>query len=195
MSRDAFSVCSPRMTRLVMDGLEEILGAAALEEVLAQARCNGEGASTFAHLRAGLEQRYSVEAANGVLLRTGRAVFVGLLRSYAVELGFEEIEYRLLAPRKRILQGLQQLAGFLVAECGSTIQVSNHEGFWRWSAETCLECAGLSQEKPACYFTLGMLQEFMLWVSSGRIHPLRECECRANGGKACIIEIEQHALD
>lgn len=194
MSTNAFYVCSPRMTRLVLDGVEEILGAPALGELLPQVRsANGEPGG-FAQLRAVLEQRYNAEAAGGVLLRAGRAMFTGILKSYAAEVGYEDMNYRLLAPRKRVLQGLALLADFLTRECGSKIHVSSQEGFWRWSAEACLECYGLSREKPACCFTQGMLQEFMLWVSSGRIHLLREGECGGTGG-TCVIEIEQHALD
>ncbi|MEW6648765.1 MAG: 4-vinyl reductase [Chloroflexota bacterium] len=195
MTTDSFFVCNQRWTDLVLEGVREILAEQTLDELLADMRQDSAQPADFSRLRAALEQRYGIETANGVLLRAGRAVFTNILKSYSVEMGFEELDFRLLAPRKKVLKGMQLLAGFLTAQCGCAITVSSQNGFWLWSMADCFECAGIDRKKPLCYFTVGMLQEFMMWVSSGRTHPLRESGCCAMGGSACMIEIEQRALD
>jgi predicted hydrocarbon binding protein len=42
---------------------------------------------------------------------------------------------------------------------------------------------------------VGLLQEALYWVSSGKFYNIEELDCIAKGDKACVIAIDKQPLD
>lgn len=188
-------------------GVEEILGQPGLNAVLnlterlpQETSCVEKSAlrigyASLAAIAAGLERMYGPRGGRGVALRAGRAGFKYLLRQYGAPMGMKDINYRMLPVPLRLKTGLEGLAG-LVAKIGDeSVTVSEFESHWIWRVEHCPHCWQRKVEEPACQFPVGMLQEFFAWASSGRVYGIREIECSAAGGSACLIRIDKKALD
>lgn len=194
--------CSDALTAVILEGVKDTIGPEAFEEAVTQAGLEqlldahaSLSAGDFSALRCALAETYGQQGAGGIVLRAGRAGFNYFVKKFAGPAGFDDPAFRLLPIRKRILTGLRGIASVFARDCGCKIEVRAGEGHWTWVAERCLECDSRSETAPACLFTVGLLQEYMAWISAGRVYPIRENACRARGDPACEIIIEQRFLD
>jgi predicted hydrocarbon binding protein len=64
-----------------------------------------------------------------------------------------------------------------------------------WQIDLCPECWGRQSITPTCHFTVGLLQEFLSWLSGGKIYLVEETSCKAKGDTVCQIRIDQKPLD
>ncbi|WP_145962508.1 type VI secretion system baseplate subunit TssF [Bellilinea caldifistulae] len=142
-------------------------------------------------LHEALRAAYGSQSAAGILVRAGRAAFARLLLKFAAELGFEDQGFRLLAPRRKMGVALQNLADWLQRQGAGRFEVRRVTNGWQWLHRVDFEGQTDNRATMACPFLLGMLQELSYWVSSGRIHPIRE-EAHSQG---CLLEIESKPLD
>lgn len=47
---------------------------------------------------------------------------------------------------------------------------------------------------PSCHLAVGILQEALYWISSGKYFNVEETTCIAQGDSACTIEISKTPL-
>lgn len=200
--------CTDFVSELMLTGVEEILGMGGLDPALAerQARlqelCHGEALRSqdfpeydLDKIQQTLGHLFGTEAGNGLALRAGRASLQRLLNQYGAQLGVTSLGYRLLPFRARFKAGLEALAEFLSASCGGQITASEDANHWYWRIASCPWCLNGESEQPACHFVVGLLQEFLSWVSGGRFFQVTETECQAMGAPACLIQMNKQPID
>lgn len=208
MTNSPFSECSDQMTRLFLEGAEEVLGAEQLNRLVKEITPEGgelkgepqnEGIPlTLADagpLLWKLESLYGAASGRGLAVRIGRSVFKYGLQQYGDQAGFHAVEFRLLPSPRRIAAGLQLLAQALGEACHDTITVTDGDTYWLWQSQHCPICRDHTSPDPCCYLVIGLLQEFAAWAGGGRFYPVTETTCRASGGPSCEYRIEKKPLD
>lgn len=199
---------SERMTRIVLRGMQEIIGGAGMlavadriknsqwaEGALPGQRLEGLRFIDVSSLQQAFEELYGGQGARGAALRSGRSSFIYFLKEFSEETGFNQLDFRLTPMRKRVLRGLESMALILSREIGQPIQVQASEIAWTWQIDLCPECWNRQSLTAACHFTVGLLQEFLGWLSGGKFYLVEEIACRAKGEPVCLIRIDQKPLD
>jgi predicted hydrocarbon binding protein len=142
-----------------------------------------------------LEKMYGPRGGRGIALRSGRAGFKYVLRQNGVGIGITDLNFRLLPVPARLKTGLDALAGLMSKIGDEQVQVVENDQNWTWRSQHCPLCWQRSSNEPVCHFTVGLLQEFLAWASSGRVFSVNEIECQATGAEACLFQIDKKALD
>jgi hypothetical protein len=191
--------CSHRFAIIILEAIQETIGPASYKALVLRSGLQvGDDPPTnfsFQELRRAFEHDLDPASVDGIFLRAGRSAYCHFLRQFANETGFGNLEFRLLPTQKRILTGLNTLANILNSECDGAIRVSVENGQWTWTDTNCVECAQEKREKPVSHFMTGFLQEYLSWISGGRIYQIDEMACRSCGDPACVVVINQIPLD
>jgi len=146
-------------------------------------------------LAVGLEKMYGPRGGRGVALRAGRAGFKYILRQSGVAMGITDLQFRLLPVPVRVKTGLNAMAVLMAQQGDEQVSVTENERCWYWRSQHCPYCWQRALNEPACYFTVGLLQEYFSWASSGREYSVSELECQAAGAAACLFQIDKKAID
>lgn len=178
------------LSEQILEGLTEILGETRLENLIASLPVE-QAPWGLENLRDALVAAYGSQSAAGILVRAGRAAFSRILIRFSDELGVEDLDFRLLAPRRKMYTALTKLADWLNRQGAGEFAVRLEQGYWQWYQRAGNELQGGTTAGLICPFLLGMLQELTYWVSSGRVHLIRD-KPSPNG---CLLEIEQKPLD
>lgn len=181
---------SPALNEQILQGLTEILGETRFENLIASLPIE-QAPFGLKNLGDALVAAYGGQSAAGILVRAGRVAFSRILTQFSAELGFEDLDFRLLAPRRKMYVALTKLAEWLNRQKAGQFEVRVEQGCWQWRQRTGFEVQGGPKADWVCPFLLGMLQELTYWVSSGHIHLIHE-KPNPNG---CLLEIEQKPLD
>lgn len=187
-----------RMRRLLL-AIQEVMGRGGLMTVLRQARLhrfttnlplhNQElriQAAEYAGLLHAIELYYG-RGARGTLIRVGRAAFRQLLANERLAALGQRASFVLASRERRCLAVLRWLAHTLaqpqgrveVHADGRGLAVLDYEGDGSF---------GRQREAPACWVTVGKLQEALRWAT-GRDYDVVETECKGCGAPACRFEI------
>ncbi|MDZ4159777.1 MAG: 4-vinyl reductase, partial [Anaerolineaceae bacterium] len=196
------------ITRIVLGGMQEILGTADVTAVLAAADieyrlpANGDYVLQagldfveLCRLQIGLEKLYGDTTGQGVILRCGRAGFKHLLQDFGEGIGLTDREYRFMPSKRRLTAGLRAVGGFFADGSGGSVLVREAPDAWVWESNACPWCWQRARKGCACFFMVGLLGEYFSWASGGKVYPLAETECMAAGASACVIRIDKWALD
>lgn len=198
----------PAMGRIVMEGMQEIVGRAGMFAAFNTAHLThllpGGAAGRpeaeftgkdFGSLQLALVTLYGPRGGHGIALRAGRASFAYLLRRFGDPLGLTTLEYRLLPSMSRIKTGLQALAVAQASFSGGEVEILDEPGAWLWKYTGCPWGSQYQAESPTCHFVVGLLQEFLAWASGGRMYHVVEVECAALGKPACLMRIDKQPFD
>jgi predicted hydrocarbon binding protein len=186
------------LTQLVFKGLGEIIGNSAESEISQRFVSKSSGLTTAEQLRgihAELEAEYGSNSGQGIAVRTGQAAFKYLLSEWGEDLGLFDVEFRMLPERRRLLEGMKKLAARLQEECGGGFHVEKNASHWNWEMETSPCCGGHVTSAPACGVIVGLLQEYLTWISGGKVFDVEEKTCQATGFDYCTIQIGMNPLD
>ncbi|HPP61811.1 MAG: hypothetical protein PGMFKBFP_00660 [Anaerolineales bacterium] len=196
-----------RMGRIILDSMEEALGQNGLRAILNLAGRADLIAQPppddsklefpfrdISGLMSQLESAYGPRAGRGLALRAGRAAFKYGLREFGPQLGVTENAFRLLPLGLKIRSGGQALAGLFNRDTDQRVRIEERDGKLLWVIERCPLCWERQTGAPACHLAVGLLQEALYWVSSGKIFDVEETLCVAKGDPACIIEINRTPL-
>lgn len=175
------------------NGLNSILNLSLLSSLIDNYPPDDDNKSvpfkTFSQLQTSLEQGFGPHGGRGLALRAGRVFFSQGLRTYGPELGLNDTTFRLQPPDLKLKSVLQILADFFNQRTDQKIYLSESEHNILWKVERCPWCWGRSVFEPVCQFTVGMLQEALYWVSSGKFYNVVEESCIAQGESVCLIAI------
>lgn len=202
------ATCSQPIHQVYLDGMIEIIGPGGTADALKQAGlsewmqagepavpCGGLTTEAFGVLQLALEHVYGELGGRGLAQRIGRAVCRALLRDFGEELGLTTLEQRLLPTQERIRSGLRMLAQAVAAD-DHAAGVEETADAYLWRVEQCADCSGREPAAHAlCYFTTGLLQEFMEISGGGKVYVVSETECAACGDPACVFRIPKKPLD
>lgn len=202
------ATCSQPIRQVYLDGMIEIIGPGGTADVLQQAGlsdwmqagvpavpCGELTTEAFSALQCALEAVYGELGGRGLAQRIGRAVCRALLRAFGEELGLTTLEQRLLPTPERIRSGLRLLAQAMTAD-DHAADVEETMDAYLWRVEQCADCSGRDPAAHAlCYFTTGLLQEFMEILGGGKFYVVSETDCAACGDPACVFRIPKKPLD
>ncbi|MBI4928855.1 MAG: hypothetical protein HY835_13890 [Anaerolineae bacterium] len=185
------------MHKVLLEGVKEIVGA---QEAVALLKRAGKSSCAQAGLplnrvNAVFIEQYGAQSGQGVALRAGRAVFKHGLNRWGEQAGITGMDYRLLPAPKRVRAGLQIMAGIFTLSTGLNVEISEEEQAWIWRVDSCAGDQDLHASAPMCFMVVGILQEFMGWVSGGKYYRITETRCTYAGAPTCTFRIEKKALE
>lgn len=197
-----------RMGRIMLESMEEVMGQNGLRDVLALAD-HGQLAGnyppanlerefsfeTISALQSTLEQAYGPRGGRGLAQRVGRACFKYGLRDFGDSLGLTETAFRLLPMRSKLRTAGAALAGLFNQYTDQRVRLDEADGKLLWQIDRCPLCWGRHADEAVCHLAVGLLQESLYWLSSGKIFRVEETHCAARGDSACVIEIHSTPLD
>ncbi|MBI3166161.1 MAG: 4-vinyl reductase [Chloroflexi bacterium] len=206
MSTAAFG--SPqKMGRIILLGLEEVIGRGGLEAVLqvgeleeaAQNVRSGLEERTFSfeavsRLHQALEELYGPRGGRGLALRVGRSCFKYGLKEYGSMLGLTETAFRLLPLPTKLHAGAGSFAGLFNKYTDQQVRVAETDSEILWHIERCPLCWGRVADEPVCHLAVGLLQEALYWLSGGKVFQVEEIACHARGDERCTILIQKKPL-
>jgi predicted hydrocarbon binding protein len=194
----------PKKTgRIILQAMEEVLGHSGTQAVLQLASLDSildnnssllELSFSFQKvslLQSALEQAYGPHGGRGVALRVGRACFKYGLKEFGSQLGLTEMAFRLLPLPTKLRVGAKSFADLFNKQADQTVRVEETETKILWQIDRCPLCLGRHEVEPVCHLAVGLLQESLYWVSSGKIFNVEETACIARGDATCTIEIEK----
>jgi predicted hydrocarbon binding protein len=146
---------------------------------------------TVSLLQSVLEQAYGPRGGRGVALRVGRACFKYGLKEFGSQLGLTEMAFRLLPLPTKLRVGAKSIADLFNKQTDQTVSVEETEKKILWQMDRCPLCLGRYEKEPVCHLAVGLLQESLYWVSSGKVFNVEETACIARGDASCTIEIEK----
>ena len=175
--------------QFIRDGAAEIFSELESQKLFTAA----PGQFSLEQFQNSLIQAHGILSARGILVRCGRAAFYTLLKNQGPGQGLLSKDFRFLPARKKISQGLVYLAESLSEIYAAQVSTSENDEAWWLRGRDCPFC----QTTPSlsCYFTIGILQEFMQWATAGRIYRVTEVSCPTRGAEACEIRIDRQPLE
>ncbi|MBV6395436.1 MAG: hypothetical protein HFACDABA_01012 [Anaerolineales bacterium] len=196
------------MGRILLQSMEEVMGPGHLKDVLALANCKQLAGNyppanfdrefsfeTISGLLSTLEQAYGSRGGRGLAQRVGRACFKYGLRDFGDSLGLAEPAFRLLPLRPKLRTAGRALADLFNRHTDQRVRLDEADGNLFWQIERCPLCWGRHAEEAVCRLAVGLLQESLYWLSSGKMFDVKEIQCAARGDPACVIEIHSAPLD
>jgi len=197
-----------RLGRILFLAMEEMIGRNGVNAVLNQAklrnRINSYPKNTLEKnfrfeevslIQVALEASYGIRGGRGLALRTGRAGFKHILHEFGQELEFSDLAFRLLPLEDKIRMTAEALAKLFNQYSDQQVVVSEDAHRYLWTIKRCPYCWKRRLDDAVCLHPVGLLQEALYWVSSGKFYNIEEVDCIAKGDKACTIVIDKQPLD
>jgi predicted hydrocarbon binding protein len=75
------------------------------------------------------------------------------------------------------------------------VEIEEDSEKFYWKIVRCPVCWQRTADIPVCHLAVGLLQEALYWVSSGKLFNVEEIACVAKGDPACLIVIDKKAID
>lgn len=207
MSENATYVYPNRLGRILLEAMEEVIGRNGLDALLTSAGqeqwignppASDSRAeipfSAISNLLTRLEHQYGERAGRGIAIRIGRAALKYGMREYGSRLGLTKTAFRLLPVGAKIRSGGRMMAEFFNKQTDQRVSVDEKDGKLLWIIERCPMCWERHATEPVCQLAVGVLQESLYWLSSGRTFNVQETQCMAKGDPTCTIEIDQTPL-
>ncbi|MEX2144611.1 MAG: 4-vinyl reductase [Anaerolineales bacterium] len=192
-----------RLARITLQSLEEILTPKGMEQLLVLAQLpqlidnyppanleRGFDFAEFGSLNLALEELYGPRGGRGLALRTGRKLFSGALSHFGALAGMEALAFKVLPAGRKLKVGLSALARIFseISDQASSVEETGHE--FHYVVHRNAVCWGRAgEEKPVCYMMVGILQEALNRISSGREFRVDEATCQAAGNRLCRFVI------
>ena len=193
-----------KMGRIVLLGMEEVIGKGGMDAVLNLATLNDLQPSasnertfsfdTVSKLHQSLEQVYGPRGGRGLALRSGRACFKYGIKEYGSMLGLTEMAFRLLPLPTKLRTGARSFADLFNKHTDQQVRVEESDTQILWHIERCPLCWERHAEEPVCHLAVGLLQEALYWLSGGKVFSVEETACHARGDEHCIITIQKAPL-
>jgi hypothetical protein len=193
-----------RMGRIIFFAMEEILGQSGINVILNLAELSAFignyppndpnrdfSFQSLSRLQAALEEFYGPHGGRGVALRIGRACFQHGLREYGSLTGLTDLAFRLMPLQARLSVGANALAQIFNHYTDQQVRLEEKGEIILWHIERCPLCWERQTDGLACQMAVGLLQEALYWVSSGRYFSVDEITCVANGASTCTIAINK----
>lgn len=197
-----------KIGRIIFLSMEEILGRNGLNAVLNLSRLpeyinnyppnNMDlqfGYESLSRTQAAMESLYGVRGGMGFALRTGRVCIKYGLPEFGPLMGIHEMSFRLLPLQMKLKAGAEAFARTFAELTGQPVNYAEEAGRVLWIIEQCPICWQRRTTHPACLLAVGLLQEAIYWISSGRYFNVEEIRCIARGDDSCTIAIDKEPID
>lgn len=149
----------------------------------------------YAKLNQGIEEMYGPRGARGLIMRAGRASFKYGIKEFGTVLGIADLAFKLMPLSMKMKVGLNAMAETFDRFSDQKTHVEELKDRYIYVIEKCPVCWGRKADHPICYAAVGLLQEGLAWVSSGKTYKIEQTTCRAMGHDACRFVIEKKPVD
>ncbi|MBK6794838.1 MAG: 4-vinyl reductase [Anaerolineales bacterium] len=196
-----------KMGRIILLGMEEVIGKGGLDAVLNIASMDDLVVShssavnertfsfeTVSQLHLALERVYGPRGGRGLALRTGRSSFKYGIKEYGSILGLTEMAFRLLPLPTKLHTGARSFADLFNKQTDQQVRVEETNTQIFWHIDRCPLCWERTAEEPVCHLAVGLLQEALYWLSGGKVFSVEETACHARGDACCTITIQKTPL-
>lgn len=197
-----------RLGRILLIAMEEVIGRNGVNAVLNQAKLRSRINSypknnldknvrfdEVSQIQAALEASYGIRGGRGLSLRTGRACFKHILHEFGTEMGFSDLAFRLMPLDEKIHKTAEVLAEMYNRYSDQQVELTEAGNRYLWTITRCPYCWNRRADDSICLHAIGLLQEALYWVSSGKFYNIEEVACIAKGDKACVIVIDKQHLE
>jgi predicted hydrocarbon binding protein len=193
-----------KMARIILLAMEEILGKNGINAVLNHTELNhwinnyppnnldlSFPFSDLSRIQVGLEDIYGPRGGQGLALRIGQATFKYGLREFGPMLGITDMAFRLLPLSTKLSNGASIFADTFNKFTDQRVRIEETPDTILWHIERCPVCWQRTSNKPSCNLAVGILQEALYWISSGKFFNVQEISCIAQGDPNCTIAIDK----
>jgi predicted hydrocarbon binding protein len=149
----------------------------------------------YAGIGAAMEKMYGQRGERGLALHAGRASFAGGLAEFSSLIGVSELTFKTIPLKIKLKIGLTALAETFAKFSDVVAEVSDSDDHFIYTIRRCPGCWGRTSDRPICYNAVGVLEEGLRWVSSGKSFRVEEVACLAAGQEACVFHIQKEPLD
>ena len=196
-----------KIARIYLLAMEEIMGKNGLNAVLNMAKLSNLidnyppdnldkqfDFTEYSALNAALEEMYGPRGGRGLALRAGRASFARGLQSLGAMAGAGDLAFKVLPLGTKLKMGLPAMAGIFTHVSDQISRVEEKDDHYVYTIERCPVCWGRKTEKSVCYAAVGLLQEGLHWVSSGKEFRVDEIACHAVGDQFCAFTVYKEPI-
>lgn len=196
-----------KIARIYLLAMEEIMGKNGLNAVLNMAKLSNLidnyppdnldkqfDFTEYSALNAALEEMYGPRGGRGLALRAGRASFARGLQSLGAMAGAGDLAFKVLPLGTKLKMGLPAMAGIFTHVSDQISRVEEKDDHFVYTIERCPVCWGRKTEKSVCYAAVGLLQEGLHWVSSGKEFRVDEIACHAVGDQSCAFTVYKEPI-
>ncbi len=190
---------------IMLDALEDVLGENGLKAVLNLAHLsnlidnfppnNLEKEFDFADVSAinqALEEIYGPRGGRGLALRAGRATFADSLKNFGALAGASDLAFKVLPLNTKMRVGVPSMAKIFSQVSDQHTTSKDFEAEIVYTIHRCPVCWGRHElDKPVCFIAVGLLQEGLKWLSSGKEFRVNESKCVAMGDEVCEFIIQK----
>lgn len=149
----------------------------------------------YGGIGAALEKMYGLRGERGLALHAGRASFAGGLAEFSSLIGVSELTFKTIPLKIKLKIGLTALAETFAKFSDVLAEVTDADDHFIYTIRRCPGCWGRTSDRPICYNAVGVLEEGLRWVSSGKSFRVEEAACLAMGQEACVFHIQKEPLD
>ena len=196
-----------KMGRMLLLALEDVMGKNGVNAVLNLAQLchrvndyppnNLEmefGFDELSGIAQALEDMYGPRGGRNLAIRTGRAGFKYGLREFGSLLGLQDLAFRLLPLGMKLKVGLNAMADTFNNFTDQQVSVQEEADRFVYAIDYCPVCWQRKANVPCCHTAVGLLQEMVFWVSSGKSFDIQEISCAAVGDIACTFAIGKYPM-
>lgn len=207
MSNDERFFYPNRMGAIILRSMEELIGRAALEEVLHEAGLQDymqqyppndlELAFPFDHLgalQAAVEQVHGAAAGRELNRKVGVLCLDNGLREFNPLLGIADLPVRMMPLSLKLHVGFDMFAMVFNRFSDQVVTLSEDQKSYYWIIERCPVCWGRETEAPCCHLAVGILEESLRWATGGKEFLVAETSCIAHGDPTCTISIGKRPI-
>jgi predicted hydrocarbon binding protein len=193
--------------RVLFEAIEEVMGENGAKAVLNSGGLdrfignyppnNTELVATFADYGAAeqaVEDFYGPRGARAMLTRIGRATFQYTLREQPAILGLAGLALKALPMGTRIKLVLDNITKAANKDVNQPAHIREEPDAYYFVVEECPCRWRPKHDKPACFVTVGVLQEAMAWAT-GKNFKVEEVACISKGALACVYRIPKQPIE
>ena len=181
------------------NGAKAVLNLAGLQEYINNYPPNntdhGVSFNDYGKAQQAVEDFYGGRGARAMLTQIGRATFRYTLEEQPAILGLAGLAMRMLPQKTRINLILNRMVKAANNDVNLPSYLDQDDDAWYYVVEKCpCQFRERTERGPACYTTVGTLQEALKWVT-GKHYRVQEVECLAQNGQVCKYRIDKQAQD
>jgi predicted hydrocarbon binding protein len=152
------------------------------------------GMADFGGAQQAVEDFYGPRGARAMLIRIGRATFRYSLKEQPAILGLKGLALKALPTGARMKLVLENLTSAANKTVNLKAHLREEPDAYYYVNEICPCRWRPKHDKPACYTTVGVLQEAMQWAT-GKNFKVAEVACISNGASACVYRIPKEPME
>jgi hypothetical protein len=151
----------------------------------------GQWMDTYIH---SCETNYGILSSCGMFFRFGGAAFKHLVRSYGVSVGIDNLDFRLLSHRKRLLHGTEKLIHLLESWHAAKFALTEQEDLVEIVMSDLSPIFSGNGRLIWKHFLAGIFHDFLYWGGGGKQYPFQIIKLD-DSGKSLIVQFRILPVD